>query len=190
MEGFKEKSVNNLIDAINNSKENDLEKFITGLGIRHVGSRAASSLVDHFISLEDIMEADISDLVSVSDIGEITAKSIYDFFNNTNNIEMINNLKTLGLEFKVEKKAVDVGSRFSDKTIVITGSFKDYSRKELSDFLKSLNAKVTSSVSSKTDIVIYGENAGSKYDKAVSLNVEVLSEDDFLDEVSKYEKTN
>lgn len=190
MEGFKERSYENLIKSINNSKQNNLEQFISGLGIRHVGSKAAKVLADEYLKIENLMQTSIEDLIQVSDIGDVTAQSIYDFFKIEANIKMIESLKNLGLKLENEAISVDESSMFSEKTIVITGSFSQYSRKELTEMLQNLNAKVTSSVSKNTDLVIYGESAGSKYDKAIQLNVAVMSEEEFLAEVDDLEKTN
>lgn len=190
MEGFKEKSYENLINAINASKENSLEQFISGLGIRHVGSKAAKVLADEYLTVDNLLKTTVEQLVEVSDIGAVTAQSIHDFFAIEANQKMINSLKQLGLKLENEVVHVDETTIFSEKTIVITGSFSQYSRKELTEMLQSYNAKVTSSVSKNTDLVVYGESAGSKYDKAIQLGVAVMSEAEFLEEVLSVEKNN
>ncbi len=184
LEGFKEKSFNNLISAIEKSKSNDLAKFINGLGIRQVGSRASQILSEKFGSIEKLKKAKVSDLEAIDDIGNITAVSIVDFFANEKNIEMIETLKALGLNPVRKEVEVVLDSYFSNKTVVITGSFQHYDRKSLTSELESLGAKVTGSVSSKTDIVIYGDKAGSKYDKAIDLNVAVMNEQEFTEQVN------
>lgn len=189
LEGFKEKSYENLINSINKSKNNDLEKFIAGLGIRHVGSKAAKALANEFLSIDNLMRATVEQLVEVPDIGKITAVSVSDFFSIEKNIQMIESLKALGLKLENDIIEINEDSKFSDKVIVITGSLANYSRKELTALLESLNAKVTSSVSKNTDLVIYGASAGSKYTKAVDLNVPVMSEEEFIEELS-HEKNN
>lgn len=190
IEGFKEKSFNNLITAIESSKGNDLDKFINGLGIRQVGSRASQILSEHYHSIDELKAATVTDLELIDDIGNITAQSIVDFFENDKNNEMISHLKEIGLNPSSEKTEVIKDSFFSDKTVVITGSFEDYDRKSLTEKLQSLGAKVTGSVSGKTDIVVYGQQAGSKYDKALSLEIEVMDEREFKKEVNKHEKDN
>ena len=190
LEGFKEKSYDNLIKSINKSKENSLEQFISGLGIRHVGARAAKVLSDHFLNIDNILKASVAELVLISDIGEITAQSIYDFFNIEANVIMISNLKAKGLQLDSEVLEINVDNIFSNKTIVVTGSFTDYSRKDVTQLLESYNANVTSSVSKKTDMLVYGEKAGSKYTKAVELNIQVMDESEFIKEVEQIEKNN
>ncbi len=190
LEGFKEKSFDNLITSINKSKENSLEQFISGLGIRHVGARAAKVLSDYFLTIDKILAASVADLVLIDDIGEITAQSIYDFFQIEANVLMISNLKAKGLQLNSEAVEVNLDNIFSNKTIVVTGSFTDYSRKEVTALLESYNANVTSSVSKKTDMVVYGEKAGSKYTKAVELDIQVMDEAEFIKEVEQIEKNN
>lgn len=190
MEGFKEKSYQKLIDSINQSKNNSLEQFISGLGIRHVGNKGAKTLANAYHTIEEIMNASVEDLILIDDIGEITAVSIYEFFKVEKNIEMIKNLRLLGLKLESDIIEVDEESLFSEKTIVITGTLSNYKRKELQTLLESLNAKVVSSVSKNTDIVIYGENAGSKYTRALELGVKVMSESEFIEELNKDEKNN
>lgn len=190
LEGFKEKSVENLIVAIENSKNNNLDKFINGLGIRLVGSRASEILANHYRSIDNLIKAKIQDLEMIADIGQITAQSIVDYFKNEKNLEMIKTLKDLGINPQVVDKKIVEDSVFSDKTVVITGSFENYDRKSLTAMLSRLGAKVTSSVSSKTDIVVYGENAGSKYTKALDLNINTMSETQLKQEVKAHEKDN
>ena len=186
--GFKDKSFENLTRSIENSKNNDLEKFIAGLGIRHVGTKAAKVLATQFISVDKLMQASVESLKEVSDIGEITAQSVYDYFSTEHNQDMIKRLQDLGLKLENEVIEVDSENQFSELTVVITGTLNNYSRKELTELLESLNAKVTSSVSKKTDLVIFGENAGSKYTKAIDLNVKVMSEEDFIKELNNHEE--
>lgn len=190
MEGFKELSVNKLIDSINASKANDLEKFITGLGIRHIGANAAKSLANHYQTIDKLMAAEVEDLVLVEDIGQITAQSLADFFKIDSNREMIEHLKAKGLSMVSAEVEVDQESPYNGKTIVVTGTFSHYSRKEVTALLEKHGAKVTSSVSKNTDLLVFGENAGSKYTKAESLGIRLLSEDDFIKELNNYEENN
>lgn len=190
MEGFKERSYEKLIHSISESKQNSLDQFISGLGIRHIGERGAKTLAATYMTVDNLMNATLEQLVNVDDIGQITAQSIYDFFNNESNRTMINHLKSVGLKLENEAVVVDEQSPFTNKTIVVTGTFSTYSRKEVTSLLEGLGAKVTSSVSKKTDMVVYGESAGSKYTKAVDLGVTVVSEAEFLEELQKYEQNN
>ena len=190
LEGFKEKSYNNLISAIEKSKSNKLSKLINGLGIRHIGSRGSQILSEYYYSIDDLMLAKKEELESIDDIGEVTAQSIVDFFENDKNREMIKSLKDLGLNMQSEEKESVVESYFTDKTIVITGSFENYNRKQLKTLLEGFGAKVTGSVSGNTDILVYGESAGSKYDKAQTLDVELMDEETLNSEVAKYEENN
>ena len=178
IEKFGEKSYQNLIEAIERSKQNSLEQLIFGLGIRQIGEKAAKILAARFQTMEDLMSAEVEDLKDIRDIGEITAIAVYDFFHDEHNIALIDNLKLFGLNMRYLGTAIE-SSPFMDKTIVLTGSLELYSRNEATKLLESLGAHVTSSVSKKTDFVIYGANAGSKYDKALSLNVKVISEAEF-----------
>ncbi len=178
IEKFGEKSYQNLIEAIERSKQNSLEQLIFGLGIRQIGEKAAKILAARFQTMEDLMSAEVEDLKDIRDIGEITAIAVYDFFHDEHNVALIDNLKLYGLNMRYLGTAIE-SSPFMDKTIVLTGSLELYSRNEATKLLESLGAHVTSSVSKKTDFVIYGANAGSKYDKALSLNVKVISEAEF-----------
>lgn len=178
------KSFNNLVDEIEKSKSMPLSKLLFGLGIRQVGSKAAKILADKYLSMSELMNASVEDLSSIKDIGEITSRAIYDFFRDDKNINLINTLKDFGVNMN-EIKEESINSIFSGKTIVLTGSLSIYTRNEASDLLARLGASVSSSVSKNTDILIYGENAGSKFDKAKSLNVRLMSELEFKDELAK-----
>ena len=175
---FGEKSFENLIAAIENSKNNSLENLIFGLGIRQIGEKAAKILAQKFETMEVLRKASIEELEAIRDIGAITAISVHDFFLDEHNKALIDNLALFGVNMKYLGAKIKV-SPFNDKTVVLTGSLELYTRNEATKLLESLGAKVTSSVSKKTDFVIYGANAGSKYDKALSLGVKVLSEAEF-----------
>lgn len=175
---FGEKSFENLIAAIENSKNNSLENLIFGLGIRQIGEKAAKILAQKFETMEALRKASIEELEAIRDIGTITAISVHDFFEDEHNRALIDNLALFGVNMKYLGAKIKV-SPFNDKTVVLTGSLELYTRNEATKLLESLGAKVTSSVSKKTDFVIYGANAGSKYDKALSLGVKVLSEAEF-----------
>ncbi|MBO5530767.1 MAG: NAD-dependent DNA ligase LigA [Bacilli bacterium] len=179
MEGFGEKSVTNLLDAITNSKNNSLERLIFGLGIRHVGKKTAKILANYFGDMDKFMKADYDLLSNIPDIGDIIAKSIIDYFSKEDNITLINNLKNLNVNMEYTGTKVDRSNdKINGKTFVITGTLSE-SRDHYKEKLESLGANVTGSVTSKTDYILVGENPGSKYDKAISLGITILNEEDY-----------
>ena len=179
--GWGEKSVNNLLQAIEKSKENSLERLLFALGILEVGEKTAKILANEFTSLDNLMEASVERLSAVENIGEVIANAIYSFFKENKNIELINCLKEKGVNtINLNTKKVNVDSYFSGKTIVLTGTLSFIGRTEASAILEDeCGAKMSSSVSKKTDLVIVGENAGSKYDKAQALNIPIMDEEEF-----------
>ncbi|MCR4633711.1 MAG: NAD-dependent DNA ligase LigA [Erysipelotrichaceae bacterium] len=179
MEKFGEKSYDNLIEAIENSKKNSLERLINGLGIRQVGEKAAKVLAAYFKDMDAFMHASIEELSNIRDIGPVTAEYIREFFNEEANSEMIAQLKLLGVNMDYIDTSTGEESLFSGKTVVLTGTLEKYSRNEATALLENMGAKVSGSVSKKTDFVIYGTEAGSKLDKARSLGVTTLSEAEF-----------
>lgn len=187
LEGFKEKSVDKLLDAIEDSKQNPLEDLIYGLGIRQVGKKAAKVLAKYFLSMDAVMAADEEALVAIKDIGQITAESITAFFHEPKNMELIAHLKGYGLRMDTEAEQIQE-SPFSGKTVVLTGTLTQLTRNDAKALLESLGANVSGSVSKKTDLVIYGEAAGSKLTKANSLGVMTMDEDTFMKEVSANEQ--
>lgn len=181
MDGFKDKSVDNLIDAIEKSKQNSLEKLIFGLGIKEVGAKTAKILAKKYLTMDELMKASYEDLLAIPDIGPISATSISEYFKNENNIKLIEELKNLGLNMKyLGIISSDVTSPFYGKTVVLTGTLSSLGRKEATELLENLGAKVAGSVSKNTDYVIFGEEAGSKLDKARTLGVKTLDEESFL----------
>ena len=187
-EGFKDKSVDKLFKAIEDSKQRPLEDLIFGLGIRQVGKKAAKVLAKHYLVMNAFMEASVDELMVIHDIGEITAQSIKAYFNEDKNIELIQHLSESGVRMNTEKEETK-DSFFTNKKVVLTGSLTLMSREEATDLLEKLGAKVSGSVSKKTDLVIYGENAGSKYEKALQLNVQTMDENSFMSEVNEDENT-
>lgn len=187
LEGFKEKSVDKLLDAIEDSKQNPLEDLIYGLGIRQVGKKAAKVLAKHFLSMDALMAANEEELVAIKDIGQITAESITAFFHEPKNMELIAHLKGYGLRMDTEAEQIQESS-LSGKTIVLTGTLTQMTRNDAKALLESLGANVSGSVSKKTDLVIYGEAAGSKLTKANSLGVMTMDEDTFMKEVNGNEQ--
>ena len=172
------KFTQNLIDAINNSKNNELYRLIAALGIRHIGVKAAKTLARKYKTMENLMQASIESLAMTNDIGEISANSLYEFFRQEQTIDLIDRLKKAGVNMNViETEEID--NRFEGKTFVLTGSLEQFSRKEASDLIEKHGGKVSSSVSKKTDYVLAGEEAGSKLTKAQSLGVEIITEEQF-----------
>lgn len=178
LDKFGPKKAQNLLDAIEKSKDCTLEAFLYSLGIPNVGVKTAKDLVKRFESLENLDKATFEELVSVQDVGDIVARSIIEFFKEERTLKVINELLSLGVNPHYEKKEV-LESPFMGKTVVVTGTLENYSRTSIKEKLESLGAKVSGSVSKKTDFVIAGEAAGSKYDKAKSLGVTILSEEEF-----------
>ena len=172
------KFAQNLIDAINASKSNDLSKLLTGLGIRHIGAKSAKNLARKYRNIDNLMEAPLEELTVQNDIGEVMAKSIYEFFKEDQTIDLINKLKEVGVNMEsLEEESTD--TRFEGMTFVLTGTLSKYSRNEASDIIEKLGGKTSGSVSKKTTYVLAGEDAGSKLTKAQSLGVTVITEDDF-----------
>ena len=185
-EGWQDKSVDNLLDAIEKSKQNSLERLLFGLGIKEVGEKMAKTLAKRYLELEKFEELTEEELMTVPDVGPIVAHSIYEYFHDENNIEMIKNLKEKGLNFSyLGQITVDTNSPFYGKTCVLTGTLSKYGRKEATEILENLGAKVAGSVSAKTDYVIFGEEAGSKLDKAHALGIKTLNEEEFEELLQK-----
>ena len=172
------KFAQNLIDSIENSKQNDLYRLIAALGIRHVGVKGAKILAKKYKTMENLMKASFESLALVEDIGEITADSIYTFLKNDQTIDLINRLKKSGVNMKaIEDENAD--NRFEGKTFVLTGSLEKYTRQEASDIIEKFGGKVSGSVSKKTSYVLAGEEAGSKLTKAQKLEIAIISEEQF-----------
>lgn len=178
LERFGEKKAQNLIDSVQNSKNCSLASFIYALGIPNVGKKTAKDLAHSFKNIDNIEKAIHEDLINVPDIGDIVANSIIEFFKGDKIIESIDELLELGVNPTYEEAEV-LENIFMNKTLVVTGSLEGYSREEIKDKLEGLGAKVAGTVSKKTDYVLVGKEAGSKYDKAVSLGVRVLTEEEF-----------
>ncbi len=174
------KFAQNLVDAINNSKQNDLHKLITALGIRHIGAKSAKTLAKHFGSMNNLMNATIEELSNIEDVGEITAQSIYEFFNQEQTKDLISKLEKVGVNMNAISKGEN-DDRFLGKTFVLTGSLENFTRDEASEIIENLGGKVSSSVSKKTTYVLAGEEAGSKLTKAQDLGITIISEKEFSD---------
>lgn len=180
----KEKNTDKLISAIEKSKENDPARLLTGLGIPNVGRAAAKELIDHFRSIENIASATLEDLTEVSDIGQITAQGIHDFFNNEKNLKLMEKLKSCGVNTVSSNVRAENGPLIG-KTFVITGTLPNMSRDEAKQLIEKNSGKVTSSVSKKTDYLLAGEAAGSKLAKALSLGVQVIDIDTLINMIEQ-----
>ena len=178
LEGFGEKSIENLLNSIENSKNNSLERLLFGLGIRHVGKKTASILASFYDNIDNIMKSTYEELCTITDIGEIIAKSVYDYF--SSNKELINTLKELGINTNYIGKVKNINEEFNNKTFVLTGTLESLTRNEAKDIIEEYGGKITSSVSKKTDVVIVGSSPGSKYDEAIKLGITTWTEEDFL----------
>ena len=184
LEGYGNKSVANLLDAIDNSKNNSLEKLIFGFGIPHVGAKTAKVLASNYKSLDNLMNTTEDKLVSIPDIGGIIAKSVIDYFSNEFNLEEIARLKKLNLNMNYLGKEIKINEEFNAKSFVLTGTLEKYSRDEAKTIIESLGGKTIDSVSKKTSVVIVGSNPGSKYEKAKNLGIEIWTEKELIEKVS------
>ena len=182
-----EKSVDKLLSAIEASKSNSLDKLLYGLGIRHIGEKAAATLAMRFETMDQLMLATQEQLCAVKEIGTVMAQSVRLFFSQQPNHHLIEMLKSAGVNMEMTKKKTETASFFSGKTVVLTGTLVTMTRSEASDWLSSHGADVTSSVSKNTDLVIAGSEAGSKLAKAQSLGVTVWDEARFKEEVDSIE---
>lgn len=181
LERMGDKSVDNLLNAIENSKQSSLDKVIFALGILNVGKKAGKILAEYYKNLTNFSKATVDELLELPDIGLITAESIVDYLSNDNNLRFINELIEIGMNPQYEIQNKNTDNIFSGKTIVLTGKLVEFTRNEAKEYLERFGAKVTGSVTSKTDYVIAGEKAGSKLAKAEQLGIQVLSEDEFID---------
>ena len=181
LERMGDKSVDNLLNAIENSKQSSLDKVIFALGILNVGKKAGKILAEYYKNLTNFSKATVDELLELPDIGLITAESIVDYLSNDNNHRFINELIEIGMNPQYEIQNKNTDNIFSGKTIVLTGKLVELTRNEAKEYLERFGAKVTGSVTSKTDYVIAGEKAGSKLAKAEQLGIQVLSEDEFID---------
>jgi DNA ligase (NAD+) len=171
-----EKSAHNILDALEQSKHTSLQRFLFGLGIRHVGEATAKALARHFGSLDAIMNASEAQLLEVDDVGPIVALSIRTFFDQSHNREVVEQLRACGLHWEEGAPAPVAPRPLSGKTFVITGTLPSMGRDEAKDRVEAAGGKVAGSVSKKTDFVVAGAEAGSKLDKALALGVPVIDE--------------
>ena len=181
LDGWKDKSIDNLLDAIEKSKQNSLEKVLFGLGIKEVGAKMAKTLARKYLDIDALSQASEEELSEIPDVGPVLTKSLVSWFADEKNQELINALKDKGVNLKYIGNTVKAtGNYFSGKTVVLTGTLSSMGRKEVTTLLEDVGAKVTGSVSKATDCVIAGVEAGSKLDKAQQLGIQVLDEQEFL----------
>ena len=183
LEGFGEKSIQNLLDEVEKSKSNSLERLLFALGIRYVGNKTAKILARNYINIDSLINSSYDDLLSVKDIGESIAKSIVDYFKIEANHKMISDFKSLGINTIYLGKEEVFDNIFSDRTFVLTGTLQNFKRSELKSIIESKGGNVTGTVSKKTDVVIVGDSPGSKYSDAIKLGIEIWDEDELIKKV-------
>ena len=175
----------NLINAINKSKNNNLDRLISALGIRHVGTKAAKILAKEYGSMDNLMKANAVNLSLVEEIGQVTAQSIVEFFEQKQTVELIGKLKSAGVNMKNLEEDEKSDDRFAKMTFVLTGALENYTRDEASEIIEKFGGKTSGSVSRKTTFVLAGEEAGSKLAKAEALGVKVITEEEFKEMISE-----
>ncbi|MDE5630163.1 MAG: NAD-dependent DNA ligase LigA [Bacilli bacterium] len=181
LEGFGEKSINNLLDSIEESKNMGLDRLLFAIGIRYVGKKTGRILAKRFRNIDALVEADFETLESIRDIGDVIAQSVVDYFNDEENLKMIEELKNLGLNMEYIGNEVEEETVFTGKTFVLTGTLDSITRDDAKERIESLGGNCSGSVSKKTHVVIAGHDAGSKYQKAVDLGIEIWDEEKFLE---------
>lgn len=185
LEGYGDKSVTNLLNAIEDSKKNSLERLLFGLGIPHVGAKTAKILAKRYKELDSLMAASEEELTTIPDIGGIIAKSVVEYFNDNHHRSIVEELKEIGLNTKYLGQEVEENSEFNDKTFVLTGSLQLFTREEAEEKIEQLGGKASSSVSKKTSAVIVGANPGSKYEKAKELGIPIWTEEEFKEKLGE-----
>ncbi|MCO6527836.1 MAG: NAD-dependent DNA ligase LigA [Lactobacillus sp.] len=186
LDHFKDRAISNLLVAINNSKHNSVELLLTGLGIDHVGAKAARLIAQKFKNMTKIMQADVQEIATIDTIGMTIAESLTTYFAQKEVKELVTELEQseVNMNYLGQTGPSDIPDNFfKNRTVVLTGTLVQYTRSEFTQKLQALGAKVTSSVSGKTDYVIYGKDAGSKYDKAQKLGVKLLTEEEAIAQV-------
>ncbi len=177
LEGFGDKSIQNLLEAIENSKNNSLERLLFGLGIKGIGEKTAKTLAKKYHTIELLIDASINNLIDIPDIGPILINNLKEYFSNQENINLINSLKEIGVNTNYIGEAIQENENFLNKRIVVTGSLNNYNRTEIQSLIEVNGGIWSTSVTKNTDIVIVGDNAGSKYDKAIELNITIWDEE-------------
>ncbi|MFA7400241.1 MAG: helix-hairpin-helix domain-containing protein, partial [Sideroxydans sp.] len=189
LERMADKSAQNIVDALEKSKRTTLNRFLFSLGIRHVGETTAKDLARHFGKLDSIIQADAERLLNVPDVGPVVARSLVEFFSEPHNIEVVQQLRALGVQWEENEGTGTQVLPLTGKTYVLTGTLASLSRDEAKSRLEALGAKVAGSVSKKTDCLVVGTEAGSKLDKAYELNVPVWDEAALLANLNEWERT-
>lgn len=172
------KFAENLINAINDSKNRPFYKLITALGIRHIGAKSAKTIAKHFKNIDNLMNAEVEEIAGLEDVGQIMAVSIYEFFKGDQTIDLINKLRNAGVNME-EEEQTQTDLKFEGLIFVLTGSLDNYTREEAGEIIEKLGGKVSSSVSKKTSYVLAGEDAGSKLAKAKNIGVTIITEKEF-----------
>ena len=185
LEGYGDKSITNLLNAIEESKNNSLERLLFGLGIPHVGAKTAKILAKRYKELDSLMAASEEELTTIPDIGGIIAKSVVEYFNDNHHRSIVEELKEIGLNTKYLGQEVEENSEFNGKTFVLTGSLQLFTREEAEEKIEQLGGKASSSVSKKTSAVIVGANPGSKYEKAKELGIPIWTEEEFKEKLGE-----
>ena len=178
LEGFKDKKINNLLDAIEKSKNVDLDKFIYSLGILNIGKKSAKLLAKHFGNFENFKNASVDEINNIFEFGDVMSQSIVEYFKNENNIKIINSLFESGV--KVNEYKQEKSQKLSSLTFVLTGTLPTLSREDATKIIEDNGGRVSSSVSKNTDFILLGEEPGSKYDKGLSLGIKMISEQELL----------
>ncbi|RMH32971.1 MAG: NAD-dependent DNA ligase LigA [Acidobacteria bacterium] len=190
LERMGKKSAMNLLEQIESSKQRGMERLLIGLDIRHVGERYAKILTNHFRSIERLAQASIEELDAIPEIGRIVAESIYEWFHNERNLDLLKRLKEAGVKMSAEEEEIsERDENFAGKTFVLTGKLESFTRDEAASLIEKRGGRVASSVSKKTDYLIVGKDAGSKLDKAKALGIKLLNEDDFKKMLDKLTET-
>ncbi|MFW5994015.1 MAG: NAD-dependent DNA ligase LigA [Halanaerobiaceae bacterium] len=179
LERLGDKSAQNLLEAIEKSKERSFDRVIYALGIRHVGSRTASLITAEFPRIEELKAAEVEDLSAVNEVGEVIAESIVNFFSSEENLKVVNKLAQAGIKMGLEQSGAEIEEIFAGMNFVLTGSLEGYTRKEAKEIIEDRGGRVTSAVSSKTDILVVGDNPGSKLEQAKENDVRILDESEF-----------
>ena len=185
LDGLAEKSVNSLIEAIEKSKHTSFERLLYALGIRYVGETVAKTLAKNYLNVDALIAADYENLISVDEIGDKIAKSVISWFSNSKNIELINKLRFLDLQFTFDNQNTTISAKLKGMNIVISGVFSNFSRNELKKIIEDHGGKSIGSISKKTTFVLMGDNMGpSKREKAEHLGIPLINENDFIDKIS------
>lgn len=185
IERMGQKSVDNLLKAIDNSKSNSLDRLLFALGIRMIGQKASKLLAQAFENIDNLMDVTYEQLISVNEIGDKMAESVIAFFRQNQNIALIEKLKSLGINMKAEKREIIENERFKGKTFVLTGALTDFTRDKAKEIIEGFGGKVSGSVSKKTDYVLSGEEAGSKLQKAKELGISIIDEEIFKEWIER-----